>query len=87
MDKKVSVSATEEMIMNYSALPPELDGWRRFRLEYGGHAEACFKEQTIYTPPRSDGYIFDLLFDFWQATGKARRKILHKIIQEMERNL
>jgi hypothetical protein len=94
MDKKtskskyVSVSATGEGIMNYAALPPELDGWRRSRLEYGGHAQSCFMEKIVYHPPGSDGYIFDLLFDFWQApTRNKRTNLLHQITQELERSL
>lgn len=90
MDKSkyVPVSLTEEFVMNYGALPPELDGWRYYRVEYGGPNECCFKEMPVYLPPRADAYIFDLLFDFWQSgTRRGRRKILHEIIQEMERNL
>jgi hypothetical protein len=86
--KYVPVSLTEEMVMNYSALPPELDGWRYHRIEYGGFNEACFMERPVMLPPCADAYIFDLLFDFWQAKTKhARRKILHKIIEELERGL
>ena len=85
--KYVSVSAVGECIMNYKALPPELDGWRRCRLEYGGHAEQCFMEQIVYFPPAGNDYIFDLLFDFWQANKGQRRKKLHDIVQELERSL
>ena len=82
--KKVPVSLTEEFILNYSALPPELDRWRYYRCEYGGHAQSCFMECPIYLPPCVDAFIFDMLFDFWQSTGRKRRKILHDIIQELE---
>ena len=37
--KKLYVDVTEEIIMNPDALPDELRGWRRYRIEYGGHAE------------------------------------------------
>jgi hypothetical protein len=91
MDKKtskgkyVSVSATGECILNYAALPPELYGWRRSRLEYGGHAQSCFMEQIIYYPPNGNDYIFDLLFDFWQERHRgSKRKLLRKIITELE---
>jgi hypothetical protein len=84
----VSVSATGEGVMNYAALPPELNGWRRSRLEYGGHAEQCFMEKIIYYPPGGNDYIFDLLFDFWQATTRNKRQnLLHQITQELERSL
>ena len=82
--KKVPVSLTEEFILNYSALPEEFNHWRYYRLEYGGHAMSCFAERSVMLPPFADAYIFDMLFDFWQSTGRARRKILHDIIQELE---
>ena len=83
----VPVSLTEEFVMNYAAVPKELYGWRYYRIELGGPNECCFKEVPIWLPPHADAFILDLLFDFWQSTGKPRRKILHKIIQEMERSL
>jgi len=50
--KKLYVDVTEEIIMNPDALPDELRGWRRYRVEYGGHAERCVLETPIYLPPR-----------------------------------
>ena len=86
--KYVPVSLTEEFVMNYGALPPELYGWRYHRIEYGGCNEACFMERPVMLPPMANSYIFDLLFDFWQARSpKSRRKILHDIIMEMERGI
>lgn len=82
----VSVSLTEEAVLNYSALPPELDGWRYYRVEYGGHGCHCIMERPVMLPPVSDAYIFDLLFDFWQATTrKKKKKISRQIIEELER--
>jgi hypothetical protein len=49
--KKIYVDVTEEIIMNADALPDELRGWRRYRIEYGGHAERCVHETPIYLPP------------------------------------
>ena len=40
-----------QIIMNPDALPDELRGWRRYRIEYGGHAERCVLETPIYLPP------------------------------------
>jgi hypothetical protein len=86
--KYVSVSLTEQGVMNYSAVAPELEGWRYYRIEYGGHAESCFMERPIWLPPRADAYLFDMLFDFWQTVSRgSRRKKLHEIIQELERRL
>ena len=87
-NKRVPVSLTEEFILNYKALPPELDGWRYHRIEYGGPNECCFMERPVYLPSRANSYIFDLLFDFWQETRRSsRRKILHKIVQELSDGL
>ena len=85
--KYVSVSLTEEFVLNYAAVPKELYGWRYYRIEMGGHAQSCFKEVPVWLPPHANAYVFDLLFDFWQATGRQRRKILHDIIQELERSV
>ena len=49
--KKLYVDVTGEIIMNPDALPDELRGWRRYRIEYGGHAERCVLETPIYLPP------------------------------------
>jgi hypothetical protein len=45
------VDAVEEAIMNYGAIPEGMNGWRRYRLEYGGHAQECEMECIIYLPP------------------------------------
>lgn len=88
----VPVGLIEQFILNYGAVPPEFgvagNEWRNYRIEYGGHAQSCFMEKVIYLPRYSDPYVIELLFDLWQAKTKhARRKILHKIIQEVERSL
>lgn len=65
--EQVYVSLTGEIVLNPSALPEKLRGWRRYRIEYGGHAECCVKELPIYLPMCADAYLIDLLFEFWQA--------------------
>lgn len=40
----------EEMVLNPDALPECMRGMRRYRIEYGGHAEECVMECTIYLP-------------------------------------
>jgi len=52
--KRLYVDVVEEAIMNYDALPGEMRGWRRLRIEYGGHAEACLLETVVYLPPDAD---------------------------------
>lgn len=48
---KQRVSAIEYGIFKY---PEGLEGWRCYRLEYGGHAEACIRECVIWLPPNLD---------------------------------
>ena len=43
---------TEEMIMNPTALPGALRGWRRYRIEYG--FECSCPEGLIYLPAHID---------------------------------
>lgn len=53
----MQVSLVEEMIQNYSALPKQFDGWRRYRIEYlAPDAHYQIHEDTIYLPPQADAY-------------------------------
>ena len=79
--KYLPVGLVEQLVLNYSALPKELFGWRNYRIEYGGHAESCVREQVIYLPPGADSYVLELLIDYWQ---EPKRKKLHLIIMELE---
>lgn len=86
--KYVPVSLTEELVLNYSALPKELDGWRYYRCEYNSRARSCVKETHIYLPAGANPYVFDVLCDYWQEKKPAkRRKILREIIRELELTL
>lgn len=44
----LSVHAVENAVFRW---PEGLEGWRMFRLEYGGHAESCKWETHIFVPP------------------------------------
>lgn len=59
-------SLTEEMIMNYDALPPSLNGWRRFRIEYG--FECGCPEGLIYLPPENVYDAADIIEDVLNGT-------------------
>jgi len=37
-----------------NTFPEGLEGWRLFRIEYGGHAEDCITEGLIWLPPWAD---------------------------------
>lgn len=51
----LSVSLVEEAILNYAALPPQFEGWRRYRIEYlSDDATFDIHEETIYLPPHVD---------------------------------
>lgn len=53
----IRVSLVEEFILNYSALPKQFDGWRRYRIEYlSSDAAYDIHEETIYLPPQADAY-------------------------------
>ena len=82
MAKYLPVGLVEQMVLNYSALPPELYGWRNYRIEYGGHAQSCVKEQVIYLPPCADSYVLEMLFDYWQ---EPTLKCLCQVIMELFR--
>jgi len=87
-NKYIDVGLTEQFILNYSALPPQLSGWRNYRIEYGGCNEDCFMERPIYLPRFANPYVIEMLFDYWQTKGnKAKRKKLHEIIAELEDGL
>ena len=60
--KQGAISFTEEMILNYDALPEKMYGWRRYRIEYG--FECSCPEGTVYLPPDVDA---DKLEDFINA--------------------
>lgn len=48
---------TEEVIMNDDLLPGGMEGWRRFRIEYG--FECACPEGLIYLPPHVDPDIIE----------------------------
>lgn len=54
---KTRPSLVEECIMNYDALPPSLNGWRRYRIEYG--FECSCPEGLIYLPPGANMEIIE----------------------------
>ena len=51
MAKGQSFSLVEYGVFSY---PEGLEGWRAFRMEYGGANEDCIWEGTIWLPPWVD---------------------------------
>jgi hypothetical protein len=41
------VSLVEQAVLNP---PAGMEGWRCFRIEYGGHAEHCIAEGVLWVP-------------------------------------
>jgi hypothetical protein len=64
----IDVSAVEELVLNPSAMPPGLETWRFYRLEYL-HPEKIWAvcERVIYVPPRFDIEKLENLFEEAQA--------------------
>lgn len=56
-------SLVEEAVLNPGALPECMRGMRRYRIEYGGHAEDCVMEQLIYLPPEVDPDLIEQLLN------------------------
>jgi hypothetical protein len=51
MSDRLSVSLIWEAVFH----PPEgMEGWQAYRIEYGGHAEACVMTGSIWLPPGTD---------------------------------
>jgi hypothetical protein len=51
MMSELPVSFIEEMVF----YPPEgMENYRAYRIEYGGHAEACVMSGSIWLPPGVD---------------------------------
>ena len=49
MSEPFRVSFVENAVFNYP--DPRMERWRFYRIEYGGHAEACVIEGGIWLPP------------------------------------
>ena len=71
--KYVSVETVEEFILNYGALPPEMDSWRCYRLEYFGNGPYDIFEVHLYVPPMFDRDALERLFE------KAQRPLIMRL--------
>jgi len=54
MAERFYVSFVEQGVFHYP--DPRMEGWRFYRIEYGGHAESCVLECGIWLPPWVDAY-------------------------------
>ena len=66
------VDAVEYGVGNY---PVGLEGWRMYRLEYGGHAENCVKECVIWLPPNLDVTRITKIINEYANSGHRKHNI------------
>ena len=59
----MNINFVEEMVQTF---PKGMENWRMYRIEYGGHAEACLIESVIWLPSNSKISELENLFDKWQ---------------------
>lgn len=57
------IGLTEYAVFNH---PPEMDGWRMYRIEYGGVNKDQLTEGTIWLPPHVDAEDVEWMFEEWQ---------------------
>jgi hypothetical protein len=53
-----------------NTFPKGLEGWRMYRIEYGGHAEACLAEGLIWLPKYISAERIEELLEAW-SVGKT----------------
>jgi len=52
----VEIDTIEQMVQTP---PKNMTGWRMYRIEYGGHAEQCNVEGTVWFPDWFDVEVFE----------------------------
>ena len=50
--------------------PEGLEGWRLYRIEYGGHAENCITEGSIWLPPNLSPQALEDGIQFYASQGE-----------------
>ena len=80
----MKVSLTEMMVTTY---PKGFEGWRMFRIEYGGHAEVCLMECVIWLPPNSDRKEIEDLFSKWQPEDQIDSQVEVSDIEIVKKKL
>ena len=75
--KIVDIDLTEEGMFSWPS--PEIEGWRYYRIEYGGCNEDCYYEGRILLPPEVDSSIMGhKLFEILQVP-EARKELNESI--------
>jgi len=69
----VDIDLTEEMAFSFP--DKEINGWRCYRIEYGGCNEDCYYEGRVWYPPEADSSILGYkLFEILQVP-EARQEL------------
>ena len=63
---KQRVSLVEHGVFRY---PEGLEGWRNYRIEYGGHAEDCITEGSIWLPPNVSSHALEEWIKYYSDFG------------------
>jgi hypothetical protein len=71
MDKLVDVDLTEQGVFTWP--DPEIDGWRNYRIEYGGCNEDCYWEGGVFLPPVVDSEMMVHIFEIMQVPEALKR--------------
>jgi len=64
MTEIISVDLVEYGVFRH---PKGMEGWRSFRIEYGGHAEECLTEGHVLLPPNADPQQLEIFLMGMQA--------------------
>ena len=69
--KLVDIDLTEEVAFRFP--DPEIEGWRHYRIEYGGCNEDCYYEGKVWLPPEFDSWKMTELFEIMQIPNARKR--------------
>lgn len=69
----VDIDLTEEMAFTFPS--PAMNGWRCYRIEYGGCNEDCYYEGRVWYPPEVDSSILGYKFFEILQVPEARQEL------------
>jgi len=81
MDKLVDVDLTEQGVFNWP--DPEIEGWRNYRIEYGGCNKDCYWEGSVFLPPSADSWMVTRMFEIMQVPEALEK--LHAAVEKIHR--
>lgn len=78
----VDIDLTEEMAFTFPS--PAMNGWRCYRIEYGGCNEDCYYEGRVWYPPEVDSSVLGYKFFEILQVSEARQE-LQKFIEKLHK--